>query len=230
MGRREQPLDPGASALHGFATDLRALRYQAGSPSYRAMAARAGYSASALSAAASGAVLPSLAVTRAYVTVCKGDLVAWETRWRSLDATLAAERSLKRVLPARSPARTGPQRVLVGAAVATAVLAGAVSTAAFAFGWPDDRPVCVPGYVWREAVPGDHVCVERGAWEQARLDNARMAERREPGGGEYGPDTCRTGWVWREATPEDHACVSEEVRTRTWVDNGKAQSRWRPRD
>lgn len=66
------------------------VRRRAGSPSYRQLARRAHYSATALSEAAAGERLPSLAVTLAYVAACGGDRREWENRWRVLAA--AAER------------------------------------------------------------------------------------------------------------------------------------------
>lgn len=73
MGRREKPLDPGAGAVQRFAFEMRKLRDEAGTPTYRAMAARAGYSAPTLSAAAAGERLPTLPVLLAYVAACDGD-------------------------------------------------------------------------------------------------------------------------------------------------------------
>ncbi|MFF7135817.1 hypothetical protein ACFZBZ_26230 [Streptomyces sp. NPDC008196] len=92
MGRREKPLDPGAGVVQRFAYELRKLRDEAGAPTYRAMAARAGYSAPTLSAAAAGERLPTLAVLLAYVTACGGDPVEWEGRWREASAESAAAR------------------------------------------------------------------------------------------------------------------------------------------
>ncbi|MEV0171399.1 hypothetical protein AB0I00_09780 [Streptomyces sp. NPDC050803] len=93
MGRREKPLDPQDGAVQRFAYELRKLRDEAGGPTYRAMAARAGYSAPTLAAAAGGERLPSLAVLTAYVTVCGGDPQEWERRWREAiaDARAPAE-------------------------------------------------------------------------------------------------------------------------------------------
>ncbi|WP_030607961.1 hypothetical protein [Streptomyces fulvoviolaceus] len=82
MGRREKPLDPGAGAVQRFAYGLRKLRDEAGTPTYRAMAFAAGYSAPTLSAAAGGERLPSLPVLLAYVSACGGDTGEWEQRWR----------------------------------------------------------------------------------------------------------------------------------------------------
>jgi tetratricopeptide (TPR) repeat protein len=84
VGRHERPLDPTAGALQAFAADLRELRRSAGGPSYRALARRAGYSPSALAAAASGTVFPSLPVTLAYVGACEGDVADWERRWHEV--------------------------------------------------------------------------------------------------------------------------------------------------
>src|SRR2546421_10935851 len=66
MGRTESPLDPTTGPLAAFAQELRELRHAAGSPSYRALARRAGYSAAALSAAAGGASLPAPSGPPAY--------------------------------------------------------------------------------------------------------------------------------------------------------------------
>ncbi|MGP3958235.1 hypothetical protein ACTWPT_19685 [Nonomuraea sp. 3N208] len=85
-GRRERPVPPGP--LQDFAQGLRDLRAAAGSPSYRAMERKAGYSASALSAAAAGDRLPSLAVTQAYVGACGGDQDEWTRKWLTLRADL----------------------------------------------------------------------------------------------------------------------------------------------
>ncbi|MFE9098748.1 DNA-binding protein [Streptomyces sp. NPDC007264] len=84
MGRRERPVDPAAGPVQRFAHDLRDLRHRAGGPPYREMARRAGYSVSALSQAAAGDRLPSLAVALAYVRACDGDPVRWERRWREV--------------------------------------------------------------------------------------------------------------------------------------------------
>ncbi|MFF1705995.1 hypothetical protein [Streptomyces sp. NPDC058252] len=89
MGRREKPLDPGAGVVQRFAYELRKLRDEAGTPTYRAMASRAGYSGPTLSAAAAGERLPTLPVVTAYVTACGGDPEEWERRWRAAVAEAA---------------------------------------------------------------------------------------------------------------------------------------------
>lgn len=80
MGRSEKQLDPQAGPLARLAVDLRELRRKAGAPTYREMSRIAGYSPSALSAAASGANLPSAGVLASYVRACGGDVEAWLQR------------------------------------------------------------------------------------------------------------------------------------------------------
>ncbi|MFJ8110064.1 hypothetical protein, partial [Streptomyces sp. NPDC096132] len=92
MGRPERPVDPDAGPVQRFASELRALRREAGSPSYRVMAQRARFSVTALSRAASGERLPSSAVVRAYAQACGADPDAWEGRWRAAaDESVACE-------------------------------------------------------------------------------------------------------------------------------------------
>ncbi|MEV6242788.1 helix-turn-helix domain-containing protein [Lentzea sp. NPDC051838] len=86
MPRGERPLGPEDTALLRFAGDLRRLRDQAGKPSYRELARRANYSPTALSDAAGGRKLPSLALTLAFVRACEGDPAPWTRRWRELAA------------------------------------------------------------------------------------------------------------------------------------------------
>ncbi|WP_405614443.1 hypothetical protein [Streptomyces sp. NBC_01508] len=90
MGRHEKALDPTAGPVQRFAHDLRELRRSSGTPTYRAMARRADYSAPTLSAAAAGERLPSLPVALAYATACGGDREEWEKRWRAAMADVPA--------------------------------------------------------------------------------------------------------------------------------------------
>jgi WD40 repeat protein len=73
-----------------FAAELRALRESVGRPTYRMMAEKVPFSVTALSQAAAGRQLPTLAVTLAYVDVCGGDPREWERRWREASAEAAA--------------------------------------------------------------------------------------------------------------------------------------------
>ncbi|MFI9389021.1 hypothetical protein [Kutzneria sp. NPDC052558] len=86
MPRSEQPLGSGDDPITSFARDLRKLRADAGSPTYRELGRRTHYSASTLAEAASGKRLPSLAATLAYVRACGGDTGDWERRWHSIVA------------------------------------------------------------------------------------------------------------------------------------------------
>ena len=84
---------------------------------------------------------------------------------------------------------------------------------------------CREGFVWRELVPNDHVCVSPQTRQQGITDNALAAQRRNPAGGPYGPDTCLSGFVWREVTPNDHVCVPPPTRDQTRADNTLAAGR-----
>jgi transcriptional regulator with XRE-family HTH domain len=64
-----------------LAAQLRQLREDAGRLSYRQLARTAYYSHSALSQAAAGRELPSLAVTLAFAEACGGDRQEWIARW-----------------------------------------------------------------------------------------------------------------------------------------------------
>ncbi|GJF31709.1 hypothetical protein KNE206_44090 [Kitasatospora sp. NE20-6] len=89
MPRRPRPLDPDDGPLQAFAHELRCLRQAAGNPTYRALAATAGFSATTLSDAAGGVRRPTLDVTLAYVGACSGDVELWEKHWYALDRRLA---------------------------------------------------------------------------------------------------------------------------------------------
>ncbi|MET7571907.1 hypothetical protein ABZT04_25870 [Streptomyces sp. NPDC005492] len=90
MPRAERPLDLDSGPLTSFAADLRRLREKAGGPPYRTMAKTAHYSSTTLSDAAGGRTFPSLSVTLAYVEACQGDRRAWESRWHTTAAEIAA--------------------------------------------------------------------------------------------------------------------------------------------
>jgi hypothetical protein len=81
VGRPEKPVDVSGGLTAQFAGELRRLREDAGSPTYRDMAHCALYSPSVLSSAASGQRLPTLPVTLAYVRACGGDVEKWRHLW-----------------------------------------------------------------------------------------------------------------------------------------------------
>ena len=89
------------------------------------------------------------------------------------------------------------------------------------------RDGCKPGYVWRRAVPSDHVCVTVEVQNQVAVDN-QLAPSRIKNSGPYGADTCLDGFVWRDAVPGDHICVTVETRSRAANDNNLAPTRIRP--
>ncbi|MFI7128630.1 hypothetical protein ACIBQ1_23215 [Nonomuraea sp. NPDC050153] len=117
-GRRERPVPPGP--LRDFAQGLRDLRGAAGNPSYRAMERKAGYSASALSAAAAGDRLPSLAVTQAYVGACGGDQDEWTRAWYAIRAGLDTT-------PAQPPLRPRRRLALLWLILVALALIGLVA-------------------------------------------------------------------------------------------------------
>lgn len=92
---------------------------------------------------------------------------------------------------------------------------------------PSEAPVadlCIDGYVWRDAFPGDHVCVTPEMRDQVAADNALVETRKDPAGA-FGPDSCISGYVWRVAVPEDLVCVTPEMRDQVTADNALAGER-----
>jgi hypothetical protein len=103
----------------------------------------------------------------------------------------------------------------------------AAAVAVTGFAWTGARAAddtCRSGYVWREAFPGDRVCVTPPTRDQAAQDNAQAGARRQAGGA-YGPDTCRSGYVWREAGANDRVCVTPPTRDEAAKDNAQAAAR-----
>ncbi|MFL6661628.1 MAG: PASTA domain-containing protein, partial [Rhizobacter sp.] len=86
---------------------------------------------------------------------------------------------------------------------------------------------CKSGFVWRDAFPGDHVCVAPAVRAQAQAENAQgPAHRALPVFGlPFGPDTCAPGFVWRDARQGDHVCVSGASRQAAADENRQAASR-----
>ena len=86
---------------------------------------------------------------------------------------------------------------------------------------------CLPGFVWREAFAGDHVCVVPPVRAQVAEDNAAAAAHRDPAGA-YGPNSCVAGLVWRQARPDDLVCVTPERRAQATRNNRDAAARRTP--
>jgi hypothetical protein len=142
------------------------------------------------------------------------------------DIALLVDAAHPRSSTGATPISSGKSRVplVVGTAAIAALALGFVSWVAIR-PQPRTSDLCRQGYVWREAVPGDHVCVRPEMRQQARDDNDQAASRRQLGGGPYGPDTCKQGFKWRGAVPDDHVCVLPEVYDQTQEDNAHAAER-----
>ncbi|MFE3312192.1 helix-turn-helix domain-containing protein, partial [Embleya sp. NPDC059213] len=84
-----------------FATALRAIRDTAGEVPAAELARRAGVDETVLTAALSGAMLPSLGVTMAIVAACGATPAGWEAKWREVAAAHLAG-------PAPEPAPVAP--------------------------------------------------------------------------------------------------------------------------
>jgi hypothetical protein len=102
-GRPERELDLSGGPIPAFAAQLRALREQAGRPSYRDLARKACYSRTALSQAAAGRELPSLAVTLAFVRACDGPVEVWRRRWQGTAAAVGSTPAPETPLPETTP-------------------------------------------------------------------------------------------------------------------------------
>jgi MmpS family membrane protein len=114
---------------------------------------------------------------------------------------------------------------LAWAALPIAAIAVAVPSPTLADPLPYGPDTCIQGYVWRDARPGDNVCVTPQVRDRTAQENANPTQNREPNGGPYGPDTCKQGFVWRDAFDGDHICVTPEIRAQTSADNAAAESR-----
>jgi hypothetical protein len=90
---------------------------------------------------------------------------------------------------------------------------------------PYGPETCLEGFVWREAVPVDHVCVTSESRALVAQENATALTRRAQAGGPYGPNTCREGFVWREAINGDVVCVTPERRAAVAEENRLGRGR-----
>jgi hypothetical protein len=99
------------------------------------------------------------------------------------------------------------------------------STLAFSGRLPYGPDTCKQGFVWRGAIPNDHVCVLPATATATAQENAAASAHREPNGGPYGPDTCKPGFVWRGAWDDDHVCVTPQSRDEAAADNAAAAGR-----
>jgi hypothetical protein len=118
MPRPERPLDPATGSVAEFADRLRRLRKQAGSPSYRHIAAQTHFSDTTLSEAAAGRRMPTLDVTLAYVRACGGDPVEWQQLWQD---AMSAAAPVQQSQP-RRPLLPRPTITLAGGLAITVLL------------------------------------------------------------------------------------------------------------
>ena len=84
---------------------------------------------------------------------------------------------------------------------------------------PYGPDTCKSGYVWREAIPGDHICVHPSRRTAAARENSIAGSRVNPAGGSHGANTCKRGFVWREAYRGDVVCVTTSRRTQVSREN-----------
>ncbi|MEV4616086.1 hypothetical protein AB0K43_26355 [Kitasatospora sp. NPDC049258] len=195
MARKPRPIDPTEGPLQAFAYDLRGVREEAGSPTYRVLAGRAGFAATTLSDAAGGVRQPSLEVTLAYVGACGGDVELWERRWHELDRRLAGERV------EGSPSELAPEPGADSGAepgedlTAGPVDTGAVEPAGASAGTPADAPASAPEAA---SAPASGRPAEPGA-------------ESEPG-----PEELSTGAAELSSPSEGEADAVEASRSRRW--------------
>jgi hypothetical protein len=90
---------------------------------------------------------------------------------------------------------------------------------------PTKTQDCIAGYVWRQAIREDHVCVTLETHMRTLQDNDLAGSRRNPAGGPYGADSCKEGYVWRDAFDGDRICVTPDTRAQAKVDNEQAALR-----
>ena len=88
---------------------------------------------------------------------------------------------------------------------------------------PFGPDTCADGYVWRDAIPGDHVCVLPARRSLAATENANAGLHVDPAGA-YGPNSCIAGYVWREAYVGDVVCVVPARRTQVHQENAEGPS------
>lgn len=112
---------------------------------------------------------------------------------------------------------------LLPLSAALVLVAGIAPTPALADPLPYGPDTCVQGLVWREARPGDTVCVTPAVRARTATENAHPGSNKDPLAGS-GPDSCSQGYVWREAFDGDTICVTPAERSETLAANAAAES------
>jgi len=160
------------------------------------------------------------------ITECRGNWChiqhSGHDGWVSGRYLVSSERAETR--PRRSGSDDAVAAAIFGA-ILGGVLAGSPSSPAPAPepALPYGPDTCKDGYVWRDAIPGDHVCVRPNRRSTAAHENAVAGSRVNPAGA-YGPNTCNPGYVWREAYSGDVVCVSPARRTQVRHENTNGPS------
>jgi hypothetical protein len=129
MPRRPSPVDPAHGPAARFACELRRLRDDAGTPTYRALAEQTHFSKATLAAAAGGHRLPTLDVTLAYAQACGGDIDEWRKRWSQARTELGASEPAApsdEMRPAAARRRFRPRARLVVGLAAIGITASVV--------------------------------------------------------------------------------------------------------
>ncbi len=90
-------------------------------------------------------------------------------------------------------------------------------------GQPFGPDTCAQGYVWREAIPSDHVCVTPDVRSRTQQENSAAAGLRDPNGA-YGSNSCKQGFVWRNAFNGDAVCVTPDIRNEVAAENAAGPS------
>lgn len=83
---------------------------------------------------------------------------------------------------------------------------------------------CASGYVWREAIPSDHVCVTPQSRALVASENQNYRSLIDVHGA-YGSNSCINGYVWREAFSGDAVCVTPPRRAAVLQENAMGPSR-----
>ena len=118
-----------------------------------------------------------------------------------------------------------PARLAAGVAATVTVAVPLVMAApATADPLPYGPDTCIQGYVWREARPGDTVCVTPDIRATVAQQNANRGANKDPDGA-YGPESCAQGYLWREAFDGDTVCVTPAFRQQMLDANSAAASR-----
>jgi hypothetical protein len=115
-----------------------------------------------------------------------------------------------------------------GSAAAIAAIAALASHVGPATAQGEPLPygpdTCIQGFVWREARPGDTVCVTPSVRSTVAQQNSTPGANKDPNAGS-GPESCSQGYVWREAFNGDTICVTPDFRQQMFDANAAAESR-----